>query len=233
MTRGPYFRHIPCPLNTRVPLCTPLKKSRLERILGGCPGYVDPSPRLEQYTTSADVAADVLSLAFLRGDIRDRVVLDMGCGTGMFACGAALLGAGRVIGVDLDREALSAARTWAADLGVEVELLHMDISEASMMVDTALGNPPFGVRRRHADRAFIRCALRCARRAYTLHYGPTEEFLRRYVAECGGEVLAVKNYKSELRHTFPSHRRRLKQMEVVLLVYGRGGEKYATGSNDG
>ncbi len=43
-------------------------------------------------------------------EVKDNKVLDMGCGSGILGIGAALLGAGRVIGVDVDQNATEIAK---------------------------------------------------------------------------------------------------------------------------
>ena len=93
-----------------------MKKKQLEILLERLAGFENPSPEMEQYATPASVAADMLYLAYLRGDL--RVVCDLGTGTGILAIGAALLGA-RAIGVDIDMQALKVARANAARMGVD------------------------------------------------------------------------------------------------------------------
>ena len=51
-------------------------------------------------------------------------VLDYGCGSGILAIAAARLGAGRVVGVDIDDNALAAAADNAARNEVRLQLLH-------------------------------------------------------------------------------------------------------------
>jgi ribosomal protein L11 methyltransferase len=53
-------------------------------------------------------------------------VLDYGCGSGILAITAAKLGAGRVLGVDIDRNALAASRDNAERNAVTVELRHSE-----------------------------------------------------------------------------------------------------------
>jgi predicted RNA methylase len=71
-----------------------------------------PSPKvaLEQYPTSAHLAASVIQLALDKGDLgEDKVCLDLGCGTGMLTVGAAFVSP-LVISVDCDLEAMAVAR---------------------------------------------------------------------------------------------------------------------------
>ncbi len=69
-----------------------MKQRKLEIILEQAKVFESPSAELEQYYTPATVAARLLHFAFLRGDIASKRVVDLGCGTGVLALGAALLG---------------------------------------------------------------------------------------------------------------------------------------------
>jgi ribosomal protein L11 methyltransferase len=67
-------------------------------------------------------ATTALCLNWLdQADIKGKYVIDYGCGSGILAIAAALLGAERVIGVDTDPQALEATRANAARNGVEIE----------------------------------------------------------------------------------------------------------------
>jgi ribosomal protein L11 methyltransferase len=57
-------------------------------------------------------------------DCRGLRVLDYGCGSGILAIAAARLGANTVLGVDIDSNALIAAKTNAANNSVDLELRH-------------------------------------------------------------------------------------------------------------
>lgn len=200
------------------PESLPVKKSELEIILSRCPMFPEPDASLEQYQTPAWIAAEILNTACLRGDIEGKVVADLGCGTGIFAVGSALLGAKRVLAIDVDRKALELAKVWAAGLGLEIEFLNKDIKGLESRVDTAISNPPFGVQTPHADRVFIDWVVTHARESYMLHYAPTEGFVRERVEELGGRVLAVQRYKCALPHGFPFHRKEKKDIEMVLVI---------------
>jgi predicted RNA methylase len=88
-------------------------------LLSRVPEFPSPSYELEQYKTSASVAADVVFAAATSfDDIRGRLVLDLGCGTGVLGIAAAALGAAFVVGVDVDAGALSVAQGAAEETGV-------------------------------------------------------------------------------------------------------------------
>ena len=61
-----------------------MKKKELEILLQGVPSFDKPIPHLEQYLTSASIAADIIFTAHQFGDIKDKTVLDLGCGTSIF-----------------------------------------------------------------------------------------------------------------------------------------------------
>ncbi|WP_263140768.1 50S ribosomal protein L11 methyltransferase [Pseudomonas sp. RIT-PI-AD] len=54
-------------------------------------------------------------------DLKDRTLLDFGCGSGILAIAALLLGARRAVGTDIDPQALQASRDNAGRNGIEPE----------------------------------------------------------------------------------------------------------------
>lgn len=67
-------------------------------------------------------ATTALCLGWLdQADLKGKYVIDYGCGSGILAIAAALLGAERVVAVDTDPQALEATRANAKRNGVEVE----------------------------------------------------------------------------------------------------------------
>ena len=96
--------------------------------------FHDPKIILEQYPTSAHLAAAVAWTANAKGDIGpDKQVLDLGCGTGMLTIAAAIIsredadsedcGELPVIAVDCCPDALEQARENCREMEVEVEFL--------------------------------------------------------------------------------------------------------------
>jgi len=194
-----------------------MRKNELERALQSIPPHRAPKPSLEQYCTPAPIAADVLYTALTFGDIEGRRVVDLGCGTGVFAIGAALLGAAAVTGVDIDPQAVEDARAAAARLGADVELRASEVRELEMDADTVVMNPPFGAQRRAADRPFLEAAVRIAPVVYSLHNASTVPFLEKMVASMGRRITFQKSYKFAIPHMFAFHDKRKKDISVALL----------------
>ena len=86
------------------------KKKHLEMILEKVPKHPNPKVDLEQYSTPATIAADLIWNAYGLGDIDGMSVLDLGCGTGIFAIASSLMGASYSFGVDIDEESISLAK---------------------------------------------------------------------------------------------------------------------------
>jgi putative methylase len=201
-----------------------IKKKDLEIALQKIPPVEGPRAELEQYSTPAAIAADLLFTAYARGDIAGKAVADLGCGSGMFAIGAALLGAERVVGVDVDPGVLAQAEENARSAGVEVDFRNCDVRQFSETVDTVLMNPPFGSQNRHADRPFLEKAMSIASVVYSLHLADTSEWLLRLVGSAGHEVVFQKRYKFEIPHMFAFHTRAKKDFQVVLICIHITGE---------
>jgi ribosomal protein L11 methyltransferase len=56
-----------------------------------------------------------------QAQVKDKIVIDYGCGSGILAIAAALLGAKEVIGVDIDPQALEATQANAERNGVQID----------------------------------------------------------------------------------------------------------------
>ncbi len=201
-----------------------MKLRQLEMSLEAIEPITDPRAELEQYGTPAPLAARLLFHARMNGDIEGRRVLDLGCGTGILACGAALLSAFAVVGVDIDPRAIEAARRNAACLGLNVEFHVSDVATLDRArcgrFDTVVMNPPFGAQRRHADRPFIDRALALGKVVYGIFNAGSRRFIADYVrgrAEIGEVIVSP----LPMRRTFPHHRRDRMDISVEIIVLRR------------
>ena len=198
-----------------------VRRSWLVRALESVPPHPSPKAILEQYTIPADLAADILFLAaFTFGDIYGKSVLDLGCGTGRLAIGAALLGAREVLGVDIDERAVRLAVEAARRLEVDDVTMWVvaDIGAVRGRFDTAIQNPPFGVRRKGADRPFLAKAIETCSVIYSLHKSGEENrrFLRAYIEGLGGRITHVLPMRLRLPATMPFHEQRFRIVAVDL-----------------
>ena len=176
-----------------------------------------PAPSAEQYPTPAGIAAEVAYLAHAKGDIYGRSVVDLGCGNGVLAIAARLLGAGPVTGVDSDPAALEVARRNAERAQVGVAWRLSDVQAIHEAFDTVLMNPPFGSQRRHADRPFLDAALGSGRVVYTFLNAKAEAYVRRRIESASGEITDRLAYAFPIPHTFAFHREEVRQVDVVLF----------------
>ncbi len=158
-----------------------MRKKHLEMLLEQLSGFKSPKPSKEQYSTPATVAAELLHIAFMKGDITDTVY-DLGCGAGILAIGAKLLGAEKVIGFDDDRDVLEIARANAERLGMDVEFVCSRIDEVCGKAHTVVMNPPFGAQVKGSDRPFLRKALELSSVVYSIHNAGSTEFIRKFIS---------------------------------------------------
>ncbi len=176
---------------------------------------------MEQYRTPAPIAAELLWEAQLEGAIAGKHVLDLGCGTGIFAIGAALLGAKRVVGVDIDPASLdlaaSAATAGSLRVSDRITWTPADLQDwipDSGSFDTVLMNPPFGAQRsnRRGDRLFYeRAATAIAGQPngsiWFLAQPSGERFLRAFLGELGLRLERVALWDYPLEAQFHFHER--------------------------
>ncbi|MCJ7610591.1 METTL5 family protein [Candidatus Bathyarchaeota archaeon] len=180
-----------------------------------------PSPQLayEAYDLDPSSAAEVLFLAESRfGDVKDRAILDLGCGSGILAIGAALMGAEMVVGVDINLDSVEMARANARLSGASVQLVAGDIEAVRGPLDVTIMNPPFGTRLRGIDVTFLRKAMSVSVLVYSLHKTGEQNrvFLRNAVEKLGGEVDAIFNMELEIPRTYEFHTKKRYQVEVDL-----------------
>ena len=222
-----------------------IRKLDLERFLSEI--RINPSPKaeLEQYTISERVAADILYLAaYANSDIISKTVLDLGCGTGRLGLGASFLGAKMVVGVDIDKAAVTIASDYARkkEEGFCTDWIVGDIAAISGKFDTVLQNPPFGVQKRHADRSFLEKALEVGCSIYSLHNHPRTDdrlayrlknargrlvqveaspFIEKFVKDRGGVVEAVYALLMTIPRMFDFHTKARSEIIIDLYVIRR------------
>ncbi len=204
---------------------TGMRLKRLEMLLSKVKGFPSPSARHEQYLTPPGLAARFLFHAYMRGDIGGQRVCDLGCGTGILAIGAALLGASEVVGVDLDPGALRIAYENGKGLGVsprfiEARLPYPDLPSLVGPCDTVVMNPPFGAQDPHADRPFIDAAIAIAPAVYGIFNAGSRDFVKAYAGE-RADVEEVVGGTLSMKRTFAFHTKEIRETPVEIIVLRR------------
>lgn len=173
-----------------------------------------PIASLEQYQTPGEAAAVILYIAL--PDIQDKVVADLGCGNGIFAIGAALLGAESVYGLDIDPAAINVAKRNAKNIGVRVNFVCRDVREFYRNVDTIIQNPPFGVQEEHADKMFLQKACELARVVYTIHKIESKVFIEKFSEDVGFKSKLIGTFDFPIKATMDYHKKPVHQVKVGL-----------------
>ncbi|MBL7169427.1 MAG: 50S ribosomal protein L11 methyltransferase [Candidatus Aenigmarchaeota archaeon] len=205
-----------------------LSKKQLAIILSQLKSNPNPDPSLEQYEIPGELAAEIINHALLSGDIKDKTVLDLGCGSGRLTIGSAFMEAKKVIGIDIDKNVLEVAKEnvgiaeefFGQKIKNKIKFIHSDIEHWKGQVDTVIQNPPFGIQKEHADRVFLEKALESGKVIYSLHrsYSKSRMFLTKYIEKYGGKVEKIKKFSFRLPHIFDFHKKPAVSFDVDLYV---------------
>lgn len=190
-------------------------------------GFESPNVNLEQYKTPAVVAAPFLHLAFMSGDIGGKTVYDLGCGTGILSIGAAILGASKVIGFDVDEAAVLGAEKNAALMSAEIPetdiaFLVSDVSDIPEKIesgeleraDTVLMNPPFGAQEKGNDRPFLEAAVASGGVVYSIHNKGSRAFIEKFIKPAVVTDCFITDFP--IRKTFDFHKKEVQSVDVEI-----------------
>lgn len=196
-------------------------KSELVRRLSEVDGFSQPDVELEQYVTPPELAADIIHMAYMRGDIEKKEIMDLGTGTGMLAIGAALA-RGEVTAVEKDASAIENAEKNAEDLDVKefIDFVEKDARDVEGNFDTCVMNPPFSV---HSDIGldFFRKAFELADNVYSVAPRDARERIKELSEEYEHEVLGVEEYTISLGPSYSFHTEEERDTPVDFIVTER------------
>jgi putative methylase len=191
----------------------------MEIVFSSLSPHPRPKLKFETYTLDSKSASYILSIAgYTYDDVTEKRVVDLGCGTGILAIGAALMDAKYTVGVDIDRDSIRVAKENASKLGVDVNYVTGDIESIHNSFDTTLMNPPFGSWSRGADVKFLKKALTISTITYSLHKRtPTiRHFLKNKISSFGKRVDRIFELEISLPRTFAFHKKKKYPVEVDL-----------------
>lgn len=211
-----------------------IKQKQLAILLSRLLPHPEPKIKFETYTLDSKSASQFLTIAgYINNDIIDKTIIDLGCGTGVLAIGAALIGAKFVVGVDIDKDGIQVAKKNTIKTGVDVNYIISDIKAIRDSFDTSLMNPPFGCWSRGADVQFLKKALEISNVVYSLHKRSNKNryFLKRKIGSLGGGVNQIYELEIFLPHSFNFHKK--KEYAVKTDLYRiLSTEKKPCGSKD-
>ncbi len=197
-------------------------KKRLEILLEGLKGFEEPKLKLEQYVTPPSLTAFIINHASILNEL--DFVVDLGCGTGMIGIAVSLAG-GRAVGVDIDANALRIAKENADKYSVSLDLIIADVEDFYLKGKnfTTIMNPPFGIQRKHADRAFLKKAMEFSKTIYSIHSAGSEKFVERLCGESGFTITHKWFFSIPLRRTYEFHEKEFKYVPVEVYRIERKG----------
>uniref|UniRef100_A0A1Y9IVR5 Methyltransferase small domain-containing protein n=1 Tax=Anopheles minimus TaxID=112268 RepID=A0A1Y9IVR5_9DIPT len=194
-----------------------IKLKQLEQYLQTVDDFKEPKVQLEQYQTPSHIASQALyAIQTQYSDLEDRFVLDLGCGPGMLSIGAVMLGAGFVLGVEIDPDAAEDFRDNCEEFELhnvecfQADVLHLPaLWSGKPLFDTVLLNPPFGTKQNSGiDIAFLRVALTLARGAvYSLHKSATRQHIKTKAQEWNVRASPIAQLRYNLPQTYKFHKR--------------------------
>ena len=200
------------------------RKKHLEMKLQSIPTHPKPKVGLEQYTTPSVIASDLLWNASSLGDVNGKDIVDLGCGTGIFTIGSALMGANSALGVDIDRDSIDLAFDVKDKLNVgNASFICSDIDDFNnaINVDTVFQNPPFGSQRsanKGRDLKFVKKAIDLnANVLYSFHMASTEEFLVNYYKDNKLDITHIFRYDFPIPKIYDFHIRDNQNVNVIVL----------------
>ncbi|MDR0913495.1 MAG: METTL5 family protein [Methanobrevibacter sp.] len=215
------------------------KKKHLEILLEKVPSHPVPKVEFEQYSTPSNIASDVLWNALNFGDIYNKSVMDLGCGTGIFTIGSRLLESKKSFGIDIDESAISKAIECKNNFHLEnIDFFVNDLNDLSNYIndldelfkkypylkdiDTVIQNPPFGSQlksKKGADRIFIELAMTISPVVYSFHMKNTENFVINLFNKFGGELTHKFSYKFTIPKIYEFHTSEISTTEVTVFRF--------------
>ena len=182
-----------------------LTKKQLAIRLSSFKKIVHPDEQLEQYSLDPEVASQILWTAYMKGDIQSKKVADFGCGSGTLGGGALLLLSKKVYFVEKDASSMLICKENIKN--TKAHFITSDLKTFNQHVDTVLQNPPFGLKRIHADREFLAKAFASANVVYSIHKIESQGFIEQFSKDNGFRVEEVIPFDFILRRTLKHHRK--------------------------
>ncbi|XP_018321302.1 LOW QUALITY PROTEIN: methyltransferase-like protein 5 [Agrilus planipennis] len=199
-----------------------MKLKHLQELLEDVEVFEKPKIHLEQYVTPSHLSSHMMyTIQSQYGDLKDKLVADLGSGCGSLSVGASVLGAGMVVGFEIDQDALEIFRRNMEDQELfNVDVINMDVfhipSNFYKQFDTVVMNPPFGTKYNSGiDMQFLKTALQLSTHAvYSLHKTSTRKHVIKIAEQCGANAEVLAELRYDLPSTYKFHKRKSVDIEV-------------------
>lgn len=192
-----------------------MNKKELEIKLSFIKDFLDKKPSLEQYTTPSGIAADLLWTAYMNGDITEKTIIDAGCGNGILGIGALMLGAKKVIFVDIDKSAIKATNETLTELRLNnFEVVNSNIFDYNGKAEILITNPPFGVQNKDSDKDFLMKCSQLSDKIYLIYKGDGLKILKKLFPDKNIEL--IKNDELILKNQFRFHTKNNAKTKIIL-----------------
>ncbi len=182
--------------------------------------FKEPKIKFEQYMTPPEIAAFMIHYAWMKGEIENKKIIDIGAGTGMLGIGAAFLG-GNVTMIEIDKDAYEILKNNVAKTDHEIRLINKNIFDFDFdeEYDTALINPPFGIKSKNKDMDFIVKASKISKHIFSIHDGSESNInnIKSLFEKHNLKIIESLMMDFSLKSTYPWHEEKNKILKVMLL----------------
>ena len=185
---------------------------------------------LEQYLTPPRFAIRFIE----KINVKNKIVLDLGSGPGILGLTALLLGAKKVIFLDIDSSALRLAKKnyriikrEVEDLKTEVEFINKDITLLKKSelenIDVCLLNPPFGTTKKNKkiDVIFLKKAMKISDNILTMHKTASKDFILKILNDNDMKLIYEEYFLFPIPKQQIYHTKDIMSVEVTLFIAKR------------
>jgi rRNA N6-adenosine-methyltransferase METTL5 len=180
-----------------------------------------PQISLEQYSTPCRLAAMIL--LEIQDMIENKVVMDLGCGCGVFSAGIGVLEASQIYCFDIDPNCLNITQQNLGNNLIRADYVQSNVKTMPVKdwADVVVTNPPFGTRNSGIDWVFVSKAVVLAPDVYSIHKTSTRKFFQKKCDEVNiqGEVLMSVPFS--LPKLYKNHTRKSVDIDVDVWHFSR------------
>jgi putative methylase len=209
-----------------------IKKNDLISIIQNTEMFKDPKIELEQYNIDATCAVDIIYFAgFEFNDITDNILFDLGAGTGRLTIASAYFNPRAIISVDLDWNALQILKKNVNSLQLSTKIHPICSNIKDLFLSKSffknesktitIMNPPFGVKKKRADRIFLEKAFSFSDVVYSIHLSGEKNFA--FISDYANKFEWIVDYHVKynmiLEKSFKFHEKKTKKIDVTLYRF--------------